>query len=66
MDALALIIALISICAAIVGIVLGVIALNQIKRTHLRGRGMAITGIYIGVAPFVVIAVSVVIALLRR
>jgi Domain of unknown function (DUF4190) len=34
--------------AAIVGIVLGIIALNQIKQSGEQGRGMAIAGIWIG------------------
>jgi len=34
---------------SVVGIVLGVIALNQINRTNQRGRGLAIAGIAVGV-----------------
>ena len=33
---------------SIIGIVLGVVALNQIKSTHEGGRGLAIAGIVVG------------------
>ena len=33
---------------SIIGIVLGVVALNQIKQTHEGGRGLAIAGIAVG------------------
>lgn len=50
-------------CAAtsVVGVVLGIIALNQIKRTGEEGRGMALAGVIIGgvVTALVVIAVIV-------
>ncbi|MGI9162725.1 MAG: DUF4190 domain-containing protein [Mycobacterium sp.] len=42
---------------SIIGIVLGVIALNQIKRTGQQGRGLAVTGIVVGV---VSMAISIV------
>jgi hypothetical protein len=34
--------------ASIVGIVLGVIAINQIKQSHEAGRGLAVAGIAVG------------------
>jgi hypothetical protein len=34
--------------AAIVGAVLGIVALNQIKQTHQQGRGLAIGGLVVG------------------
>lgn len=42
---------------SIIGIVLGAIALNQIKRTGQQGRGLAVTGIVVGV---VSMAISIV------
>jgi hypothetical protein len=33
---------------SIAGIVLGVVALNQIKQTHEQGQGLAIAGIAVG------------------
>ncbi|MEU6832263.1 DUF4190 domain-containing protein [Nocardia beijingensis] len=39
---------------SIVGIILGVIALNQVKQTGQEGRGMALAGIWIGVGAIVV------------
>lgn len=39
---------------AIVGIVLGVIAINQIKRTPQEGHGLAVAGIAVGIAALVV------------
>ncbi len=41
---------------SIVGIILGYIALNQIKRTGEQGRGMAVAGIIIG---YVIVALVV-------
>lgn len=41
---------------AIVGVVLGVVALNQIKRTGQNGRGLALAGIIVGA---VIIAVAI-------
>ncbi|MBF6192272.1 MULTISPECIES: DUF4190 domain-containing protein [Nocardia] len=38
---------------SIVGIILGVIALNQVKQTGQEGRGMALAGIWIGVGAIV-------------
>jgi uncharacterized membrane protein len=40
----------------IVGIVLGVVGLNQIKQTHQQGRGLAIAGIVIGGVALVLLA----------
>lgn len=45
------------IASWIVGIVLGIVALNQIKQTNQEGRGMAIAGIALGAAALVVLAV---------
>ena len=42
---------------SIVGIVLGVIALGQIKRTGQDGHGLAVTGIAVGAASLVISAV---------
>lgn len=39
---------------SIVAIVVGAIALNQIKRTHQEGYGLAVAGIVIGVATLLV------------
>ncbi|MFZ1163530.1 DUF4190 domain-containing protein [Mycobacterium sp.] len=41
---------LIGVPITIVGIVVGVVALNQVKRTNQQGRGLAIAGIAIGAA----------------
>jgi hypothetical protein len=41
---------LIGVPITILGIVLGVVALNQVKRTNQQGRGLAIAGIVIGAA----------------
>lgn len=32
------------------GVVVGIIAMNQIKRTHEAGRGLAVGGIWVGAA----------------
>jgi hypothetical protein len=40
--------------AAIVGIVLGIVALNQLRQTHQQGRGLAIAGIAVGTLTAVV------------
>jgi hypothetical protein len=45
---------------AIVGIVLGIVALNQIKQTGQGGRGLALAGIIVGAA-FIVIAIVAVV-----
>ncbi|WP_081396091.1 DUF4190 domain-containing protein [Mycobacterium colombiense] len=45
---------------SIVGIVLGAIALDQIKRTRQDGFGLAVAGIVIGIATLVVILVIVI------
>jgi hypothetical protein len=39
----------IGLLAALVGIALGIVALNQVKRSGQPGRGLAIAGIVIGV-----------------
>lgn len=50
--------------SAIVGIILGIIALNQIKQTGQQGRGLAIAGIVVGgawVALFLILVVGLVV-----
>jgi hypothetical protein len=47
----------------VVGVVLGMVALNQIKRTNQQGRGLAIAGIAVG-ATAVVLLVLIVIAIM--
>lgn len=47
----------------IIAIILGAVALSQIKRTGERGRGFAIAAIIIGAAAFIVITVLLVIGL---
>ncbi len=39
---------------SIIGIVLGVLALNQIKKTQQGGYGLAIAGIVVGVASLII------------
>lgn len=39
---------------SIIGIVLGVIAINQIKKTRQGGYGLAVAGIVVGVASLVI------------
>lgn len=46
--------------SAIVGIVLGVVALNQIKQTREEGHGLAVAGIVIGVAVLLINLIGVV------
>ncbi len=38
----------------IIGIVLGFVALNQIKKTGQAGHGLAVAGIAVGIASFVI------------
>jgi uncharacterized membrane protein YidH (DUF202 family) len=47
----------------IVGIVLGAMALNQIKRTHQQGRGLAIAGISVSAITAVLLVVLVIVAM---
>lgn len=47
-----------------VGIVLGFISLNQIKQSKEEGRGLAIAGIIVGFAPFVIILLVMILGLL--
>lgn len=61
----ALILGIIPLCVGIVGIVLGIVALNQIKRTGQNGRGMAIAGIVCGAFWLVVIAAGAGVSALR-
>jgi Domain of unknown function (DUF4190) len=44
---------------SIVGIVLGAVAVNQIKHTRQRGYGMAVSGIVVGIATVVIYVVFV-------
>lgn len=48
--------------AAIVGVVLGIIALNQIKQSGENGRGMAIAGIIVGAVILVLSVIVIVFA----
>jgi hypothetical protein len=50
----------IGILIPIVGAVLGVVSLSQIKRTHQQGRGMAIAGIAVGVTAAVLLVIFVI------
>jgi uncharacterized protein DUF4190 len=52
----------IGLLASIVGIVLGAVALNQIKQTHQEGRGLAIAGIAVGAAALVLTLIVIMIA----
>lgn len=49
-----------SFFVSVVGIVLGFIALSQIKRTGEKGRGLAIAAIVIGFAAFIIGIISVI------
>ncbi len=51
----------IGVAGWVAGIVLGIVALNQIKRTNQPGRGMAIGGIAVGAAGLVLGAIFLVI-----
>lgn len=51
----------IGILVPIVGVVLGIVALNQIKQTNQPGRGMAIAGIAVGGFAIAAILIAVVI-----
>jgi len=44
---------------SIIGIVLGTVSLNQIKRTGQQGRGLAIAGIVVGAASLVISIIAV-------
>jgi hypothetical protein len=48
---------------SIVGIVLGAVALNQIKRTRQQGYGLAVGGIVVGVATLLVSLIVTIYAL---
>ncbi len=52
------------VIAWIVGIVLGIVAINQIKRTNQSGRGMAIAGIAVGASGLVLGAIFLLIMLI--
>lgn len=53
-----LLVCYIGVASWVVGIVLGIVALNQIKQTHQEGRGMAIAGIAVSVAALVLAAIA--------
>jgi Domain of unknown function (DUF4190) len=55
------IVALGSLAIGIVGIVLGIVALTQIKRTGQGGRGLAIAGIAVGAIPVLFVLLGVII-----
>ncbi|ORV99069.1 DUF4190 domain-containing protein [Mycobacterium kyorinense] len=44
----------------LVGVVLGVVALNQIKHTHQQGRGLAIADIAVGAATFALLVMAII------
>ncbi|GBE64311.1 hypothetical protein MFM001_07730 [Mycobacterium sp. MFM001] len=44
----------------LVGVVLGVVALNQIKHTHQQGRGLAIAGIAVGATTFALLVLAII------
>ncbi|ORV06351.1 DUF4190 domain-containing protein [Mycobacterium celatum] len=44
----------------LVGVVLGVVALNQIKHTHQQGRGLAIAGIAVGAVTFALLVLAII------
>lgn len=48
----------------IIAIILGAVALSQVKRSGERGRGFAIAAIIIGAAAFIVIAILVVLGII--
>jgi hypothetical protein len=50
----------------VAGAVLGIVALNQIKRTHQQGRGLAIAGIAVGATALVLLALVVITFLASR
>jgi len=47
---IASVVSLFCVVGSAVGIVLGLVAINQIKRTHQEGRGLAVAGIALGIA----------------
>lgn len=49
---------------SILGIILGFVALSQIKKTGESGRGLAIAGIIIGFAAFVIGIIAVIISII--
>lgn len=48
---------------SVIGIVLGAVALNQIKRTRQGGYGLAVSGIVVGVASLIISLVFMIYAL---
>jgi hypothetical protein len=55
-----LVLGILPVCAGVLGIVFGCVALSRIKRSGQRGRGLAIAGISCGVA-WIVIAITAVV-----
>ena len=51
-----------SFFVSVLGIILGFVALNQIKKTGEQGRGLALAGIWIG---FVAVGITVLIIILQ-
>jgi hypothetical protein len=51
---MASVVSLFCVVGSAVGVVVGVVALNQIKRTHQDGRGLAVAGIALGIASLLV------------
>ena len=52
--ALASLLCFLGVFLVIAGVIVGIVALNQIKRTHQDGRGLAIAGIAIGAVTLVI------------
>jgi Domain of unknown function (DUF4190) len=52
----------IGVIGSIVGVVLGIVSLNQLKQSQQQGRGMAIAGIAVGGASLMLFAVLLIIA----
>jgi uncharacterized membrane protein len=59
---IASVVSLFCVVSSAVGIVLGVVAISQIKRTHQEGQGLAIAGIVLGVASLLVYLVLLTVA----
>jgi hypothetical protein len=47
----------------IVGIVTGLMGLNQIKQTGERGRGLALAGLWIGIGSFILVVIGIILAI---
>ena len=51
------------VLAAIVGVVLGIVAINQIKQSGEEGRGLAIAGIVVGAVTLVLAVILVIVGI---